>query len=138
MAHAIVKQIQERLGDRLRFVFRHFPLVEIHPHAELAAEAAEAAGAQGKFWEMHDTLYAHQDRLDGPHLLGYAARLGLDMDSFEHDLRQHKYAPRVREDYQSGILSGVSGTPSFFINDVRYEGSWDGPSLLAALIASSA
>jgi protein-disulfide isomerase len=132
-AHVIVNQIQQRLGDGLCFVFRHFPLAQIHPHAEHAAEAAEAAGAQGKFWEMHDTLYEYQDRLDDVYLAQYAARLGLDMARFALELAEHAHAARVREDFLSGVRSGVNGTPTFFINGVRHDDSWDGPTLLAAI-----
>jgi protein-disulfide isomerase len=132
-AHEIVRQLQERLGRRLQFVFRQFPLADIHPHAEHAAEAAEAAGAQGKFWEMHDLLYENQGRLDDRHLAGYARELGLDLDRFVRDVSEHRYAGQVQRDVESGIESQVQGTPTFFINGVRYEESWDGPTLLAAL-----
>lgn len=135
-AYPIVKQVQKRMGDRMRFVFRNFPLTQIHPHAEQAAEAAEAAGGQGKFWEMHDTLYEHQDALDALHLVAYAADLGLDVEQFEEDLAAHTYAGRVREDFLSGIRSGVNGTPTFFINGQRHDGSYDLPTLLAALEAA--
>ena len=135
-AYPIVKQVQKRMGDRMRFVFRNFPLAQIHPHAEQAAEAAEAAGGQGKFWEMHDTLYEHQDALDALHLIAYAADLGLDVEQFEEDLAAHTYAGRVREDFLSGIRSGVNGTPTFFINGRRHDGSYDLPTLLAALEAA--
>jgi len=115
-AHPIVQAIVERLGDDLRFAFRHFPLAQMHPHAQQAAEAAEAAGAQGKFWEMHDMLYEHQTALDGPHLLTYAAALNLDVERFADELTRRVYADRVREDFMSGVRSGVNGTPTFFIN----------------------
>ena len=115
------------------FVFRHFPLTQIHPHAEHAAEAAEAAGAQGKFWQMHDTLFEHQHALDDAHLVRYAAELKLDVDRFERELAEHVYANRVREDFLSGVRSGVNGTPTFFINGLRYDGSYDLEMLLAAI-----
>jgi protein-disulfide isomerase len=132
-AHLIVQQIQAQVGDLLCFVFRHFPLIMIHPHDEHAAEAAEAAGAQGMFWGMHETLFEHQDQLDDAHLAQYAARLGLDMARFTLEMATHAHAARVREDYLSGVQSGVQGTPTFFINGVRHDDAWDGPTLLAAI-----
>jgi protein-disulfide isomerase len=124
MAHPIVKKAQEDLGSQLRFVFRNFPLAEAHPHARLAAQAAEAAGAQGKFWEMHDTLFEHQDALEVADLIGYAKSLGLDTAKFERDLEAAAYVKRVRDDFRSGVRSGVNGTPTFFMNGARYDGSW--------------
>jgi len=124
MAYAVVKSAQRELGEQLRFVFRNFPLAEAHPHARLAAQAAEAAAVQGKFWEMHDTLFQHQDALEADDLTGYAKSLGLDMAQFARDLQDPKYAKRVREDFRSGVRSGVNGTPTFFINGSRFEGSW--------------
>ena len=131
-AHAIVKAIQERLGDRLCFAFRHFPL-PMHPYAEHAAEAAEAAGAQGRFWEMHDLLYANQRLLDPAHLVGFAEELNLDTVKFVRELRDHVHHEHVREDFTSGVRSGVNGTPAFFINGFRYDGSWQFGPLLKAL-----
>jgi protein-disulfide isomerase len=135
-AYPIVKQVQQRMGDRLRFVFRNFPLTQAHPHAEHAAEAAEAAGAQGMFWEMHDTLYEHQHALDDDDLVRYAADLGLDVGRFVRGMGEHAYADRVREDFVSGMRSGVNGTPTFFINGRRHDGSYDLASLLGALEAA--
>jgi protein-disulfide isomerase len=132
-AYPIVKEVQRRLGSRLRFVFRNFPLAESHPHAERAAEAAEAAGAQGLFWEMHDTLLERQRELDDPHLVQHAREIGADEQRFLKDLTSRVYAERVREDFLSGIRSGVNGTPTFFINGIRYDGRWDYESLLGAL-----
>ena len=132
-AHAVVNAVHAHMGASLRFVFRHFPLTTIHPHAAEAAEAAEAAGAQGKFWPMHDTLYANQSRLEAPFLLAYAEAIGVDTARVAADLAEHLHAARVREDFMSGVRSGVNGTPSFFINGVRYNGSWEAPNLLAAL-----
>jgi protein-disulfide isomerase len=132
-AYPIVKQLQAQLGDRLRFVFRNFPITTSHPHAEQAAEAAEAAAAQGRFWEMHDHLYEHQRHLEDGDLRGYAAELGLDVDRFERDLAQHVLAERVREDFMSGVRSGVNGTPTFYINGVRHDDSFDADTLLAAI-----
>src|SRR6478672_137977 len=116
MAYPIVKKAQRELGGQLRFVFRNFPLAEAHPHARVAAEAAEAAAAQGKFWEMHDTLYEHQDHLDDASLRRYAEQIGLDMDRFDDDLREHRFRQRVRDDFMGGVRSGVNGTPTFFID----------------------
>ncbi len=132
-AYPIVKEVQRQLGDALRFVFRNFPLSEMHPHAEHAAEVAEAAAAQGRFWEMHDYLYEHQRALDDAHLLEYAAHLGLDVPRFEREMAEHRYAKRVREDFLSGVRSGVNGTPTFYITGVRHNGSYDLESLLEAL-----
>lgn len=132
-AYVIVKQVQEIMGDQLRFVFRHFPLTQIHPHAEPAAEASEAAGAQGQFWEMHDVLYENQPMLDSVHLARFADELGLDVNRFVRELKDGTYRERVRRDFLGGVRSGVNGTPSFFINGVRYDGSWDLPPLVEAL-----
>jgi protein-disulfide isomerase len=135
-AHPIVKTVQKRLGSRLRFVFRNFPLSNVHPHAEAAAEAAEAAGAQGQFWEMHDVIFENQDALETDDLLRYAEDLGLDVERFASELDREVYADRVREDFRSGVRSGVNGTPTFFINGARFDGSWDAAGLLAALQAA--
>jgi len=135
-AHPVVKEIKRRLGDQLCFVFRHFPLTQIHPHAENATEAAEAAGAEGKFWQMHDTLFENQQALDDVHLVRYAAALKLDVDRFERELAEHLYAKRVREDFLSGVRSGVNGTPTFFINGVRHDDSYELETLLAAIEAA--
>src|SRR5882762_4386576 len=120
-------------SGKLRFAYRNFPLRESHPHAEQAAEAAEAAAAQGKFWEMHDRLFERQFALDGEYLIEYAGDLGLDVARFRTELSSGAYAPRVREDFRSGVTSGVNGTPTFFINGVRHDDSWEFEPLLAAL-----
>jgi protein-disulfide isomerase len=135
-AHPVTKQLVRLLGDDLRFAFRHFPLTQIHPLAALAAEAAEAAGAQGRFWEMHDLLFENQPRLARQDLLGYARLLGLDVDRFALELERHVHRPRVREDFLSGVRSGVNGTPTFFVNGVRHNGGWDLESMLATIRAS--
>ena len=122
----------------LRFVWRHLPLNDVHPHTQIAAEAAEAAAAQGSFWEMHDLLLTRQDALEVPDLLGYARELGLDVDRFEEDLREERGAARIAEDVDSADLSGVSGTPTFFINGRRHSGAYDATSLAAAVRAASA
>jgi protein-disulfide isomerase len=132
-AHPIVQQVRKAMGAELRFAFRHFPLREIHPHAERAAEAAEAADAQGKFWPMHDLLFTHQDALEDSDLLAYASTLGLDVDQFKAELESGVHAARVRRDFRSGVRSGVNGTPTFFINGARFEAPWDLPTLLAAV-----
>jgi protein-disulfide isomerase len=137
-AYPIVKQVQEAMGDGLRFVFRNFPISTSHPHAEQAAEAAEAAAAQEQFWPMHDLLYENQQRLEANDLVGYADSLGLDVERFERELNEHVHAPRVREDFMSGVRSGVNGTPSFYINGVRHEDSYDFDTLLAALQRATA
>jgi protein-disulfide isomerase len=134
-AFYVVKQLQQRLGNQLRYVFRNFPLVQVHPYALQAAEAAEAAGAQGKYWQMFDMLFEHQDALDTPHLIQYARDIGLDVQKFEQELQNRTFVPRIEEDIQSGEHSGVQGTPTFFINGVKYNGSYEQPYLLAAIEA---
>ena len=110
-----------------------FLLPRVHPHAQHAAESAEAAGAQGMFWEMHDMLYENQAALDDPSLREYALALELDMDRFDTEIMTHAHANRVREDFRSGVMSGVNGTPTFYLNGIRYDGSWDGDSLRIAI-----
>ena len=136
----MINQVLAQLGQQVQFVFRHFPLTTVHPFAEPAAEAAEAAGAQGKFWAMHDLLFSNQERLAEPYLLGYAKMLGLEVSRFATELSANAHAAKVREDFISGVRSGVNGTPTLFINGVRHDGGWDLPSLVAALreAASSA
>jgi protein-disulfide isomerase len=126
------------MGTRLRFVYRYFPLKEMHPHAMHAAEGAEAAGAQGKFWQMHAMLFEHQDALEDADLIRYAKALHLDGKRFASELASEAHAERIRKDIRSGIRSGVNGTPTFFINGVRYDGSWEASDLLAALEAAAA
>src|SRR5262245_9704714 len=121
------------MGERRRFGFRHSPSSTSHPHAEQAAEAAEAAAAQDRFWEMHDYLYEHQRHLEGADLHAYAEAVGLDVDRFDRELAQHAHADRVREDFMSGVHSGVNGTPSFYISGQRHDASYDLDTLLAAL-----
>jgi protein-disulfide isomerase len=135
MAYPVVKQVQGRMGESMCFVFRHFPLTEVHPFAEGAAEAAEAAEEQGKFWEMHDTLYENQNTLAPEDLVSYAQQLRLDVPRFITDLKTHAHAKRIREDFLSGVRSGVNGTPTFFINGVRHDGASDFETLLAAVRA---
>jgi protein-disulfide isomerase len=132
-AYPIVKEVQARMRERLRFVFRNFPITTSHPHAEQAAEAAEASVGQGRFWEMHDALYENQRHLEDENLRAYAEQLGLDVERFGNELVEHVHAPRVREDFMSGVRSGVNGTPTFFINGARHDDSYELETLLAAL-----
>ncbi len=132
-AYPILKQIQREMGPRLRFVYRNFPLNTIHEHAGVAAQAAEAAGEQGKFWEMHDLLYEHQDELAEVDLRDYALKLGLEIYKFDADLSSERFASRVRDDFRGGVRSGVNGTPTFFINGTRYNGSLEYEALRAAV-----
>jgi protein-disulfide isomerase len=133
MAHPVVKAILRQLGDQLRFAFRHFPLTQVHPHAEHAARMAEAAGSRGRFWPVHDLLYANQNALSDEDLFGYAAAVGLDPGWAGRALSSPAFAAKVREDFMSGVRSGVNGTPTFFINGVRHDGGWDEATLLAAI-----
>jgi len=132
-AYGILRDIEAEMGSQLCVVFRHFPLASIHPHAEAAALAAEAAGAQGRFWEMHDALYENQNALDDDDLLRYADALDLERTQFEGALRAGTPLPRIKEDFMSGVRSGVNGTPTFFINGERHEGSYEYPVLIRAL-----
>jgi protein-disulfide isomerase len=132
-AYPVLKEVQEQMGDNLRFVFRNFPLSEMHPHAFAAAEAAEAAGEQGKFWEMHDLLFEHQKSLGPQALASYAKKLALDTERFEKDINSGTPAAKVKRDFQTGLMSGVNGTPSLFVNGLRYDDAVDEESLLAFL-----
>jgi protein-disulfide isomerase len=136
-AEPVVRELLAGQGD-VRYVWRHLPLPHVHPDAALAAEAAEAAAAQDAFWPMHDLLFTRQDHLEPKHLLGYAAQLGLDVDRFRDDLREHRTADRVAEDVQSAELSGVSGTPTFFVNGRRHYGAYDIASLRKAVATARA
>ena len=132
-AHPIVKRLRATLGDRLRFVFRNFPLNSVHPHASVAAQAAEAAAAQGKFWPMHDVLYGHQATLADHGMDEFALRVGLEIYKFNADLSSERFAQRVREDFEGGQASGVTGTPTFFINGERYTGEIAFEAMLATI-----
>jgi protein-disulfide isomerase len=134
-AHPVMEAVQRRMGKQMRFVFSHFPLVNAHPHAEAAAEAAEAAGAQHRFWEMHDLLFEHQDALEDGDLLAYAQTVPLDIERFVAEMGAGIHAPRVREDFLGGVRSGVNGTPSFFINGEKHAGSYSYQELAAAIDA---
>ncbi len=118
----IVQELQQLLGDQLRYVFRHFPLTASHTHAQQAAEVAEAAAVEGRFFDMHATLFEKQDALERDHLLQYARDLGLDVARIRHELSAHAHADRVREDFESGLSSGARGTPTFFLDELRYDG----------------
>lgn len=134
-AYPVVKRLQKALGKKLRFVFRNFPLTESHPSALLAAEAAEAAALQGKFWEMHDLIYEEQESLQPGIIAVWARRIGLDLERMGQAIQKGTAAKPIKEDRQSGIRSGVNGTPTFFINGTRYDDSPDYDSMLAALKA---
>jgi protein-disulfide isomerase len=136
-AEPVVRELLRDFGD-VRYVWRHLPLNDVHPNAQLAAEAAEAAADQGAFWEMHDLLLDHQDRLGPTDLMGYGEQLGLDVERFTDRLRDHSDAARVAEDVDSADLSGVSGTPTFFVNGRRHYGAYDIATLSAAARAAGA
>jgi protein-disulfide isomerase len=135
-AEPIVAALRDALGDHLRLVFRHFPVANIHPHAERAAEVAEAAGAQGKFWDLHPYLFAHQDALDDADLMRYARDVDLDTVRVEKELTGHVHRERVREDLTNGMQSGVRGTPTFFIEGIKYDGPPDLQAMLAVMRGS--
>jgi protein-disulfide isomerase len=120
----------------VRFVWRHLPLPDVHPHAQLAAQAAEAAGAQGRFWPMHDLLLQHQTALEPDDIRRYAQQLELDLDQFDRDLTRHRYAARIAADVESADVSGVPGTPTFFIDGRRHYGAYDVASLEAGVAAA--
>jgi Na+/H+ antiporter NhaA len=132
-AEPVVRQLLGEFGHDLRYVFRHLPLADVHPRAQLAAEAAEAADDQGAFWPMHDLLFEHQDALEPRHLMAYAEQLGLDSERFTEQLRRHQHAGRIASDVDDADLSGVSGTPTFFINGLRHQGAYDIETLNAAV-----
>lgn len=131
-----VEGVRAELGEALRWVYRNFPLTEIHPHALRAAEAAEAAAAQGRFWDMHALLFARQKALEEENLHGYASDLGLDLEAFGHDLATGAHLGRIQTDLDGGVRSGVRGTPTFFANGVRHDGSYSASALVAALRAT--
>jgi len=136
-AEPVVRELLADYGD-LRYVWRHLPLTDVHPHAQLAAEAAEAAGNQGRFWEMHDRLLLHQDELTARDLVRHAAGIGLNIDRFTADMRDRAGQPKVLSDTDSADLSGVSGTPTFFVNGRRHHGAYDIGTLSAAVRAARA
>ena len=132
-AYYVIKELQNQFGSKLRFVFRNFPLIQMHPNAESAAETAEFAGEQGRFWEMHDGLYENQDRLGLPLYMEFTEMLGLPVSGLRQALTNHEYLPKIREDVSGGIRSGVNGTPTFFINGVRHDGSYEIEDMVAAI-----
>ncbi|HET9981930.1 MAG TPA: thioredoxin domain-containing protein [Longimicrobiales bacterium] len=132
-ARPVLEGLVEEEPDTIRLVYRHFPIATIHPHATLAAEAAEAAGAQGRFWDMHDTLFTHQRALEYEDLRAYAAMIGLDVARFDREIMAHLYLPEVKADFRHGITDGVNGTPTLFINGHRYDGPRERSAILAAV-----
>jgi protein-disulfide isomerase len=141
-AYKLMKGIKQELGtafgeDYLCFVFRHFPQTQIHPHAQRAAQVAEAAAAQGKFWLMHDTLFTHQQNLENGYLVEYANDLGLDIPQFLKDLSKHAHIDRIHKDIEGGIHSGVTTAPALFINNIRYAGRWRMTELMATIVAAN-
>jgi protein-disulfide isomerase len=132
-AYPALKILLHHFGDRVRFVFRHFPLREVHPHAELAAEAAEAAGVQRKFWQMHDLLFENQSHLKATHLRQYAARAEVDLERYDYEMSDHVYLQRVQEDIATGTRSGVRSTPAFFLNGVLHDVSFGIQQLRSAI-----
>lgn len=136
-AYSVVKALERTLENRFCFVFRHFPLTHLHPHAEHAAEAAEAAGKQGRFWEMHDILFENQAALQDADLARYAEILGLDVPRFMQEILSEAHIERIRDNVRSGHSSQVQGTPSFFINGLRYDGPDDFDTLLTVLVEST-
>ena len=135
-AFPIVKRLQNTLGERLRFVFRNFPQNNVHAHASVAAQAADAAASQGKFWPMHDLLYAHQATLADHPMDEFALKLGLEIYKFNADLSSERFAKRVGADFEGGVQSGVHGTPTFFVNGRRYDGPIEFNLLLRAIEAA--
>lgn len=133
VAFAIVELLRENVGRDLRFIYRHFPLAASHPDAPNAARAAEAAGRQGRFWEMHALLFKNQEALDPDSLAGYAASLGLDMEQWAGDLGSEPVQAKIVADFRGGVRSGVNGTPTFFVNGYRYDGDWSYGPLLEAM-----
>ncbi|MBK5110130.1 MAG: Na+/H+ antiporter NhaA [Thermoleophilia bacterium] len=133
----MIEELRAELGDRLRYVYRHLALIEVHPHSELAAEAAEAAASQGRFWEMHDLLFEHQGELDIEDLIGYAGHLDLDVDQFVTEVEEGRNAWRIQEDAVSADASGAHGTPTFFIGGIRHIGAYDARTLAGELLASA-
>jgi protein-disulfide isomerase len=133
----IVQKVRETLGDRARFIFRHYPQSSIHPHASAAAEAAEAAAEQGKFWDMHEALFKHQKELATIDLGHLALTLGLEIYDFETNRSRDKHRRRIAADFQGGQRSGVNKTPTFFINGRRYEGKIDAEGLVGAAMAAA-
>nr|MDT0660682.1 thioredoxin domain-containing protein [Micromonospora sp. DSM 115978] len=136
-AYGNLHEVLRQRADRVRMVFRHFPVTNIHPYAEVAAETAEAAAARDRFWEMHDWLFEHQDQIDPVHLSLGVQQISLPVDEVTQEVNDHTHLDRVRGDFVGGIRSGVNGTPTFFVNGVRHDGSYALPDLLAAVDAAT-
>jgi protein-disulfide isomerase len=137
-AYREVEQARRVLAGRLLLAYRHFPLAQLHPHATLAAEAAEAAGAQGHFWQMHGALFENQHALEPADLFAYADAIGLDLERFRDDLEEHRFLDKVRRDLMSGARTGVNGTPTFFVNGYRHDGPFEAAALIEALVGGPA
>jgi protein-disulfide isomerase len=137
-AYSIVKRVQKHFGQKLRFVYRNFPLTQMHPYAESAAETAEFAGSKGKFWEMHDALFQNQDSLGGPLYLKLAQQFGLPAGELQSALEAHSFLERIKSDFNGGVRSGVNGTPTFFINGQRHDGPFEYQDLVAAIDSAGA
>jgi protein-disulfide isomerase len=133
LAHPIVQELERSIGQLFKFAFRHFPLGQIHPHARNAAAAAEAAALQGRYWEMHDILFDNQQHLTDRDLLAYAQAVGLEIRQFVADVNSVEVSQKVRDDFMSGVRSGVNGTPTFFINGQRHDGSYQLEALASAI-----
>ncbi|MBW4511540.1 MAG: DsbA family protein [Scytonematopsis contorta HA4267-MV1] len=134
----IKRELSATFGeDYLCFIFRHFPQVQIHPHAQRAAQAAVVAAAQGQFWLMHDTLFAHQQNLENGYLVEYANDLGLDIPQFLKELSKQVHVDRIHKDIESGLHSGITAAPALFINNIRYTGRWKITELMTAIVVAS-
>jgi protein-disulfide isomerase len=138
MAHPIVQELLRERADMVRYVFRHFPLTNVHPYAEVAAETVEAGGRRGRFWQMHDWLFTHQDQLDPVRLVAGVEEVGLPVDDVVREVNDHIYLDRIRRDFVSGARSGVNGTPTFFVNGIRHDAGYSLPELLAAVDEAAA
>ncbi|AEB46646.1 DsbA family protein [Micromonospora gifhornensis] len=136
-AHASLQEVLRERADTVRLVYRHFPIANLHPYAEMAAEAAEAAGRRGRFWEMHDWLYEHQEQLDRVHLMLGVEQLGLPVNEVDAEIGRHAGGDRIRHDFVSGIRSGVDASPTLFVNDTRHDGDFDLATLLATVDAAT-
>ena len=134
-AYYVIKKVQKHYGSQLRFVFRNFPLAQIHPYAEPAAETAEFSAGYDRFWDMHDRIYENQPNLGFPLLVELTAALVMPVGRLREALENHVYLPRVRQDFFSGVRSGVNGTPTFFINEIRHDGGFEFEDLVAAIDA---
>lgn len=135
MARPVLESLVDEYPHAIQLIFRHFPISRTHRQATLAAEAAESAGAQARFWEMHDLLFAHQDQLAFENVRHFARRIGIEGERFDHDMMAHRYRNEVQRDFRRGVQHGVTGTPTLFINGWRYDGYRDRASILSAVAA---